>query len=258
MQGIIRICRLFLLLPVNLAVFIYGILIKVSPLGPEQKMRLQTRGMRWWARASCFILGIHIVPTGTYSHDDVFFIVSNHCSYIDILIIGSVVPSVFVAKSDVESWIFLGRMASLAGTIFVNRESKKASVMVLDTIKERLRRGINVVVFPEGTTNNGLAMRDFKSTFFKAPIDSKVPILPVSIIYSHIDRSPVTPGTIDTVAWHSDMEFLPHFWNLLGIRRIDARVHFNPSLGHFTEDRKVLTSFVFDKVREGYKGIFCE
>ncbi len=251
MPGIVKIRKLFLLLIVSLFVFVCGILIKVFPLEQGRKLSLQTRFMRLWARSGCFILGINIASTGSYRADDVFFIVSNHCSYIDILIIGSLIPSVFVSKSDVASWIFLGRMVKLAGTIFVNRESKTASVRAMEAIKERLANGINVVVFPEGTTNNGLAIRDFKSTFFKAPIDSNVPVLPVSIIYSHIDRTPVTPGTIDAVAWHSDMEFLSHFWNLLGIGRIDARIHFSPPLYHFTENRKILSSFVFEKVRDG-------
>jgi len=178
--------------------------------------------------------------------------VSNHCSYLDILIIGAIMPSVFVSKNEVASWFFLGRIVKLAGTVFVNRESKTAAVKVLEAIKERLESGISVVVFPEGTTDDGLTIRDFKSTFFKAPIDSKAPILPLSIMYSHLDWLPVTPGTIDAVAWHSDMQFVPHFWNLLGFRRIDARIHFNAPLYHFTEDRKALSSFVFGKVKHGH------
>lgn len=258
MSGFLRVLRLFLLIMLNLFITICGTIIKFLPLTQYRKLRLQTRGMQWWAQAGCRILGIHIVPSGSYRRDDVFFVVSNHCSYIDILVIGSMVQSVFVSKSDVASWLFLGRMVRLAGTIFVDRESKIASVKVLETINERLRNGVSVVVFPEGTTNNGLAMRDFKSTFFKAPIDSGVPILPVSIIYSHIEGMPVTPGTIDTVAWHSDMEFLSHFWNLLSIRRIDAHVHFSQSVSNFTKDRKVLASIVFEKVRDGYNRNFCE
>ena len=253
MPGIIKLLRLFLLLILNLVFLVCGILIKAAfPLAPEKKMHLRARGMRWWARAGCFILGIHVTSSGSYKPNDVFFIVSNHCSYLDILIIGTIMPSVFVSKSEVASWIFLGRMVKLAGTVFVNRESKTAAVGVLKAIKERLESGISVVVFPEGTTNDGITIRDFKSTFFKAPIDSKVPILPLSIIYSHIDCMPVTAGTIDAVAWHSDMQFVPHFWNLLGFSRIDARIHFNPPLYHFAGDRKTLSSCVFGKVKEGY------
>jgi len=253
MPGIIKILRLFLLLILNLIFLVCGILIKAAFFAAaEKKMYLRARAMQWWARANSFILGIHITPTGSYKQNDVFFIVSNHCSYLDILIIGTIMPSVFVSKSEVASWVFLGRMVKLAGTVFVNRESKTAAAGVLAAIKERLESGISVVVFPEGTTNDGLTIRDFKSTFFKAPIDSKVPILPLSIMYSHIDWMPVTPGTIDAVAWHSDMQFVPHFWNLLGFRRIDARIHFNPPLYHFTEDRKTLSSFVFGKVKYGH------
>lgn len=253
MPGITKLSRLFLILILNLAILGCGVLISAAFfIAPEKKMRLRAHGMQWWARLCCFILGIHITPTGSHKQNDVFFIVSNHCSYLDILIIGAIMPAVFVSKREVASWVFLGRMVKLAGTVFVNRESKTAAVRVLEAIKERLESGISVVVFPEGTTNDGINIRDFKSTFFKAPIDSKVPILPISIMYSHIDGVPVTPGTIDAVAWHSDVQFVPHFWNLLGIRRIDARIHFNPPLSHFTEDRKTLSSFVSGKVKDGH------
>jgi 1-acyl-sn-glycerol-3-phosphate acyltransferase len=253
MSGILKIQRLFLLLILSSVILVCGILINAAFfLTREKKMHLRARGMRFWARSNCFILGIHVTPTGSYRQDDVFFIVSNHCSYLDILVIGAVMPSVFLSKSEVASWFFLGRMVKLAGTVFVNRESKAATLTVMEAIKERLRSGISVVVFPEGTTNNGLILRDFKSTFFKAPIDSKVPILPLSLVYAHIDGTPVTPDTMDAVAWHSDMEFLPHFWNLLGLRRIDAHIHFNPPLYDFTSDRKILSSFVSEKVKDGH------
>ncbi len=253
MPGVIKLLRLFLLFILNVAFLFRGILIKSAFfLAPERKMHLCAHCMQRWARANCFILGIHITPTGSYEQNDVFFVVSNHCSYLDILVIGTVMPSVFVSKSEVASWVFLGSMVKLAGTVFVNRESKVAAVRVLESIKERLDNGLSVVVFPEGTTNDGIAIRDFKSTFFKAPIDSKVPILPLSIMYSHIDGTPVTPVTIDAVAWHSDMQFVPHFWNLLGLSRIDARIHFNPPLHPFTEDRKTLSSFALGKVKHGH------
>lgn len=256
MPGIIKLFRLFLLFILNSVFLIYGFLIKAAfHLTPEKKMYLRAHGMQRWARAACFILGIHITPTGPYKQNDVFFIVSNHCSYLDILIIGTMMPSVFVSKSEVASWVFVGRLVRLAGTVFVNRESKTAAVKVLESIKERLENGVSVVVFPEGTTNDGLAIRDFKSAFFKAPIDSKVPILPLSIMYSHIDRIPVTAATIDAVAWHSDMEFAPHFWKLLGLSRIDACIHFNPPLYHFTDDRKTLSAFVLGKVKDGHNGL---
>jgi lyso-ornithine lipid O-acyltransferase len=252
MSGIRKIPRLFLFFILNLVFLVFGSLIDAAFfLEPEKKMYLRTRGMRWWARSACLILGIHITSSGHYRQNGVFFIVSNHCSYLDILVIGTLMPSVFVSKSEVASWIFLGRLVKLAGTVFVNRESKTASVRVLETIKEHLVNGISVVVFPEGTTNNGLTVRDFKSTFFKVAVDSRTPVLPLSIIYSHINGTPVTPATVDTIAWHSDMKLLPHVWNLMGVRRIDARIHFNPPLYDLTGDRKELSLQVLMKVKAG-------
>lgn len=252
MPGIIRISRLFLLIILSVVFLVFGGMINaVFFIAPGKRVHLLANGMKWWAQLNCIILGIHVTCSGEYERNKAFFIASNHCSYLDILIIGAVMPSVFVSKKEVASWVFLGRLARLAGTVFVDRESGAALVGALETIKERLRRGVSIVVFPEGTTNNGITMREFKSSFFKASIDGKVPVLPVSILYSHIERRAVTPLTIDAVAWHSDMSFLPHFWNLLGLMRIDVLIHCSAALYHFTGDRKQLSSAVFKRVKDG-------
>jgi 1-acyl-sn-glycerol-3-phosphate acyltransferase len=168
------------------------------------------------------------------------------------LVIGSIIPSIFVAKKEVASWFFLGRLVKLAGTVFVNRESKTASVKALDEIRKRLRNGINVVVFPEGTTNDGIDIKDFKSTFFQVPIEMKVPILPVSLLYSHIDGAPVTSETKDKIVWYADMRFLSHVWHLIGIRRIDVKVHLAPPICNAAQERKMLSSIACELVKTGH------
>lgn len=207
--------------------------------------------MQWWAKSCCFILGIHITITGASDKHSAYFVVSNHCSYLDILVIGSILPSAFISKKEVASWPLLGLLAQFGGTIFIDRESKAASVKSFQEIKNRLNSGISVIVFPEGTTNNGVTMRNFKSTFFKIPLEANTPVLPISLMYSHIDRELVTPDTIDTVAWHGDMELLPHLWNVLGRKRIDMRIHFNPVFNNSTKDRKELSLKAFETIKSG-------
>lgn len=256
MQGFLKVRRLCLLIIINFLLLICGSIINAAFfLGDDRKLNLRARCVQFWSRLNCLVLGIHISSSGPPAGDDIFFVVSNHCSYIDILVIGAVLPAAFLSKSEVSSWFFVGRIVRLAGTVFVNRGSKADISAALNAVKERLDKGISVVVFPEGTTNNGLVMKSFKSAFFEAAVESRVPVLPLSVLYSHINGSEVTAETIDSVAWHSDMEFLPHFWNLIGLGRIDARIFFSPPLYALGADRKALTSSAFEKVREGLQTI---
>ncbi|MCL5237273.1 MAG: 1-acyl-sn-glycerol-3-phosphate acyltransferase [Nitrospirae bacterium] len=253
MPNLLRIYRIFILSILNLLFLLLGAAIETAFfLRKDLKMRIKARCMVWWARSCCSVLGIYITPTGTYDRDKIFFIISNHCSYIDILVIGSIMPSVFISKKEVDSWPLLGSLARLAGTIFVNRESKTASVKALEEIQERLRNGISVVAFPEGTTNDGLHIKAFKSTFFKAPINTKSPILPISLIYSGLNGSPVGHATRDMIAWHDAMHFLPHFWELMGIKRIDVRIHFNPQIHDVAQDRKALSAVAHERIKAGH------
>ncbi|MBZ0154657.1 MAG: 1-acyl-sn-glycerol-3-phosphate acyltransferase [Alphaproteobacteria bacterium] len=257
MRGLLKIVKAALLLGVNFLFLLIGIGIGLLPfLDNTTRARLKTGGMRGWARSCCFLLGIRVVPSGNRA-GGTCFIVSNHCSYLDILVIGSLLPSFFISKREVDSWFLLGPLARLAGTVFIDRTSKAASVAAMEEIKSRLREGISVVVFPEGTTNNGVSIRDFKSTLFQVPTELNIPVLPLSLRYSHVDRNPLTPEKMDTVAWYGDMPLFPHFWNVLGYKRIGVRVHFHSPLTA-AEGRKVLSALSCSCIREGYAFLLTE
>lgn len=225
--------------------------MRIYPFDNAKSLRLRARCAQWWAGLSCSLLGIHCTSTGSFEHGTAYFMVSNHCSYLDILVIGCCSPSVFISKKEVASWPLFGWLTRLGGTVFVDRASKVASVKSFQEIKKRLNNNISVVLFPEGTTNDGITVMDFKSAFFNVPIETATPILPISLSYSHINREPVTPDTIDTIAWHGEMPLLPHFWNLLGLKRIDVSVHFHPALTDVTQDRKELSWITCKTVRAG-------
>ncbi len=253
MSSLLKIQRILFLLALNLCFLVIGMAIEaLFFLGQDEKLHMKAHCMMWWARCSCFILGIHITSTGLYNREIVSFIVSNHCSYLDILVIGSKMPMVFVSKQEVSRWFLLGRLTRLAGTVFVNREVKTSSLKALDEMGNRLHSGISVVVFPEGTTTSGMTVKDFKSTPFKIPIAMRTPILPISLLYSHVNGAPITPELMNKVAWYADMQFLPHFWDLAGINRIDVRVHFNSQISAVTSERKALASFACKVVQTGH------
>ena len=106
----------------------------------------------WYHKQCCRILGFRIERTGTQSAANPTLYVANHSSYFDIMVLGSMIPGSFVAKAEVAQWPFFGWLAKLQRTIFVDRRGRK-SVDQRDEMTERLRAGDDLILFPEGTSN---------------------------------------------------------------------------------------------------------
>lgn len=259
MRGLTRAYKTVLLILLALAGVIAGILISITTVGGNGVL-VRVRCMSLWMRCACVIFGIRIrkeelrkIPRGS-------FIVSNHCSYLDILILGSLTSGVFLAKKEVASWPFIGSLARSAGTVFVDRTSRLSMPLTIREIKNRLSSGVSVIVFPEGTTGNGEEVREFKSSFFTVPVDENCVLLPVSIVYSQVNGEAMGALSRDAVAWYGNMSFVPHLWNVLGMRRIDVTVRGNPAVRDIiTLDtslaRKQLAAYARRSVLEGFEAL---
>jgi lyso-ornithine lipid O-acyltransferase len=262
MRGIVKIFKATLLILLNLVFLCVGLVISMFP-AKDYRLRARTTCMSICARWACAILGIRIRKTGLDRILPGSFVVANHCSYLDIPVLGSLFPSAFLAKKEVESWLLIGPLARLTGTVFVDRTSKRRTISTMAEIEKRLSSGVSVILFPEGTTNDGIDMLAFKSPFFKIPVTGNNPVLPVSLIYSHINEKPIGEDEKDCIAWHGTMSLLPHFWNLLGMKQIDVRIHFNPVMHDVialdaAKARKLISAIAFERVRAGYQALMTE
>lgn len=225
-------------------------------LGRRRRMLLRAYGVMAWARVVCLILGLKVQTGGNCPRRHGLFIASNHCSYTDIPVIGSLIPSVFVSKAEVSSWPLFGWVARLGGTVFVRRESAAGTLSAVKDAQERLTNGVNVVIFAEGTTDNGMEVDRFRSSFFKIPHEGRMPVLPLSIYYSFVDGAPAREGEVNEMAWHG-MPLFSHFWSLISKKRIDVRVFCNEAIGDLSPfgDRKALAEEAYRRVREGFRAL---
>lgn len=149
------------------------------------------------------------------------FMVCNHLSYLDILVIGACTPAVFVAKREVQGWPVFGWFARLAGTVFVHRESRTHVGQVADAMAAALARGALVVLFPEGTSSNGQTVLPFRSSLLEPAARLAQPVTAAWIGYELAD------GDVgEEVCYWKDMTLLPHLLNLLGKRQVRARLRF--------------------------------
>lgn len=151
-------------------------------------------------------------------------LVSNHLSYLDIVVLSSIRPCVFVAKRDVARWPLFGWLANAAGTIFVDRERRFSSPKAVEATADAIANGSLVVIFPEGTSSDGSTVLPFKSALLESAVQLRAPIAAASIEYALDDGS-----VADEICYWRDMTLVPHLLNLFLKREVRAIYSFSPA-----------------------------
>ena len=228
--------RLLLLLFVN--VFDFALLLLAQALLlPLKDLRRRVRNFmfRHWAKVSLRILGGRLAVEGTPPVAP-FFLVSNHLSYVDVLVLGSCVEAFFIGKLEIRSWPLFGWLCRAAGTIFIDRELRRDVVRVNSLVEDVLNRGFGIVLFAEGTSTQGDEVAPFRSSLLDFPVRQERAVHAAAISY----RTPA--GEIPAhlgVCWWGDAPFFPHGWQLLGLSSFEATLRFSEHTA-VSNDRKEL------------------
>ncbi len=202
-------------------------------------------------------LGIRIVAHGRPVRKRAVLFVSNHVSWADIPVLGARIHAAFVAKSEVGGWGVVGWLASLARTVYVERERRSSTGEQRDAITERLARGDSIILFPEGTNSDGTHVLPFKSSLFGVAEGlGDVLIQPVTIAYTRVNGLPVTRERLPDLAWIGDTELMPHAMAFMALGRVRAEIIFHAAVrpADFA-DRKALARHCEAVVAEGYRNL---
>lgn len=211
-------------------------------------------GSRWrslvfhrWAVVTAIILGLKIDATGQPPREP-FLLVSNHLSYLDVLLFASRMKCVFVARGDLAHWRFVGALCRAADTIFINRQSRMDVARVNLLIKQVLDDGRSVVLFAEGTSSRGDRVHPFKSSLLEQAARASFAVSYAAIGYRTLqDESPAHLS----VCWWGDMTFVKHLIGILYLTKVDATVTFGVEQIR-NHDRKVLAERLCRAVREQF------
>ena len=151
-------------------------------------------------------------------------VVSNHLSYLDILLYSSVQPFVMVAKTEVRGWPLLGWLTAQAGTVYVQRGGgPKTYPGVNAAMAEAYRSGLPVLFFPEGTTTDGAGVLPFRRGLFHSVLDNGVSLRTAALRYSLETDAANGGATVgEDVCWWGEMGFTPHLFRLLGLRGLSV------------------------------------
>ena len=219
--------------------------------------RLCEKAIQFYWRGVCRLFGIRITMTGTPAPRPCLF-AANHTSYMDIAVLGAILPASFVAKKEIAAWPVFGFLARLQRTVFVERKARHAKVQS-DLISTRLAALDNLILFPEGTSGDGIRVLDFKSTLFASAVPEtirdKITVQPVSIAYTHLDGMPLNRHLRPFFAWYGDMTLMPHLYRMAGIGRVHVKLSFHPPVSPtILASRKGLSDYCQKHVVAGVNG----
>ncbi len=246
------------LIPLLLLYLLLSGVICLLPVHQKTKRVAAIRTTSGFARVALFLFNIRVrVKHGERLREtgDIRLIVSNHLSYIDVLVISSLVPSVFITSVELKNTALLGTLARLSGSIFVERRRPSGLKREIEDIAFALGQGMPVVLFPEGTTSNGDRVQPFKNSLFDAAVLTRADIVPICLCYNRVNNEHLTPENRDLVFYYGGVTFVKHFLRFLSLRSIDVEIV--PLKGikvHPGQSRKELAAETHKAISTEYHG----
>lgn len=246
---------------------VLGFLVLVTPplmllqwLAVKAGWRLAHTLPVFFHRMVCMVLRIRVTAIRHPAPERPLLVLANHSSWLDITVISTLMPVSFIAKSEVGTWPVFGSFARLQRSIFIDRTRRQATAGANRAIAERLAEGDAIVLFAEGTTNDGHRLLPFRSALVGAARDAivhaghdrHVVIQPLSVAYPRRGGLPVARAERPAIAWHGDMDLVPHLAAIIAGPPIDAVVVWGEPIAFDRDsDRKAVTRRAEDCVRAG-------
>ncbi len=182
----------------------------------------QARNQDWFRRVlAC--LNVQVSVHGKLA-DAPCLVVCNHISWLDILVLGSAAPVVFLSKVEIARWPLISRLARAGGTLFIQRGGEGAARHSIDEMRKAFARRQSVAIFPEGTTGEGRVALPFHPRLFAAAIESGTRVQPVALRYPH------SRGVHPKVPYIGRQTLVASILGILGCRSIQAEVTLGPPI----------------------------
>ncbi|MCJ9428252.1 lysophospholipid acyltransferase family protein [Kordiimonas marina] len=240
-------------------------LVVTVPLASLQYLMVNFVPGAWWPVAGLWhrtitaLLGIRVTVVGQERHEGPVLYAANHISWLDIMVLGGLLPNAsFIAKSEISGWGVIGSLCKLHKTVFVNRSRRTDSVRQRDSLTERVRGGDSLILFPEGTSTDGMRVSRFKSALFSvaeqadAATEHNLVIQPITLAYTEMNGMPLIRSQKPWVAWVGDMELFSHLRQFLGRARVEATLEFHaPITLAEAGGRKELAAYCEREIRMG-------
>ena len=213
--------------------------------GPQQGMRVQA-----WSMALLGHLGIALQVRGQAPMQGPVLLVANHLSWLDIVVIHAAGHCRFVSRADLQNWPLIGTLATAAGTLYIERSTRRDALRVVHQMADALRAGEVLAVFPEGTTGDGRTLLPFHANLLQAAVSADAPVQPVGLRY--VDRA--SGAATYAPSYVGDETLLGSVWRTACAQPIAAVVHYGaPELAQ-ARDRRTWSAHLqrtVDVLRQG-------
>jgi 1-acyl-sn-glycerol-3-phosphate acyltransferase len=173
-----------MLIPVLLWTFICAILGILVRIFYRADQTVLITGHYLWSPVVLFLLGIKVNVSGKENlPKQPSIYIANHASQLDIPIISACIPRglFFVAKQELSKIPILGHYMHIMGMIFVDRGNREKAIQSMEIAAKKIKKGKNLVTFPEGTRGDGSTLLPFKKGSFVIAQKGKIPLVPVAI-----------------------------------------------------------------------------
>lgn len=228
-------------------------LIEKSLFINDLTLKIRVKTLSIICKILCWVLGVKS-DIDKKNPEYPCLIVSNHLSYLDILIISSNYNCSFVGSVDqVKQDLFFGYIAKISGCIFVDRKNKRKIKSEMINISEKLEK-VSVCIFPEATTSNGENVLKFNSSFFQVCLNNQKNINLLTLNYKAIDNKSISNENRDYVFYYGKHIFLEHFLKFLKLKKIKVDIT-DRLISSNISDRKELADLSYKTIKNSYHSI---
>ncbi|NND72226.1 MAG: 1-acyl-sn-glycerol-3-phosphate acyltransferase [Rhodothermales bacterium] len=251
MRAVVRIFRL-----IRFAVTLVGHAVVLQLTSRTQRKvspgQHASRALRHASQAFVRILKIDVqLSNNTEGLSSPGLIVCNHLGVTDPLILASQLDICFAAKSEMEKWPVMGPVCKSVGTVFVQRDRRMATSQFVDDIVSRLKDGVSVLVFPEGTTSSGDTIRPFKTGSFEAMtyLRDRM-IVPILLHVKSVNGSSAVSDKRLLSWFEPGQSLFGNFWKILGIKGAEVEICVGNPINVGKQSRKELAEIAFAAMQE--------
>lgn len=199
------------------------------------------RTKQWWLKRLATCVGADLVIKGEPLTHRVLW-VANHISWLDIGVLGGVGVPRFLSKIEVKKWPIIGWLATQSGTLYIDRG--QSGERAAEEVRQALRQGDRIALFPEGTTTDGTTVKRFFARIFAPALDTETPVQPVVLQYKTMNGE-----RLDRVAYVGEQTLLDNIWAMMALPRFTAEIHFLPPITTQGIERKAVALLCEELIR---------
>lgn len=247
--------KFFLSLITLLLFFISGCIAFILPTKNMVQKRHQLMMVATWGcKTMLKILNVKVIIKNKeiFKSQKNWYIMGNHMSYIDILMLLANFHTLFITSKEMGSKPILGQICFFGGSFFVERRKITTLGEEIPRISRTLASGLNITLFPEGRCSDGKGLLPFRSALIEAAVDSGVNVLPLCIMYTDISGRPVKAKDFMTIGYFNGLPFPQQFRKMMMEKSLTAEIEILEPVMTEGKDRKEIKQEIFEKMNSRY------